>query len=182
MAEAGECRFAASVVTPQEAILAPAKVVRPFARTFPGDAALLERSPRADELAQAYRAAGVVSARYIDDARHVAIATTHGIGVLVTWTSGIWPTTVVRRGSIGSTWRMAIPRFASSAPWRLSMKAKTKEFDAVAESRRWKEAVAKETEGMTPEERIAYFNRTAVRRRFEAALRQAEQADKNETQ
>jgi hypothetical protein len=64
----------------------------------------------------------------------------------------------------------------------LSTKAKTKEFDAVAESRRWKEAVAKETEGMTPEERIAYFNRTAVRRRFEAALRQAEQADKNETQ
>jgi predicted nucleic acid-binding protein len=85
MAEAGECRFVASVVTQQEAILAPAKVVRLFARTFPGDAVLLELSPRADELAQAYLAAGVVSARYIDDARHVAIATTHGIGVLVTW-------------------------------------------------------------------------------------------------
>jgi len=55
------------------------------------------------------------------------------------------------------------------------MKARTKTFDAVAESRRWKEAVAKETEGMTPEQTIAYFDRAAVRRRFETALRQAEQ-------
>lgn len=30
-------------------------------------------------------------------------------------------------------------------------------FDAVAESRKWKQAVALETEGMTVEQRIAYF-------------------------
>jgi hypothetical protein len=53
------------------------------------------------------------------------------------------------------------------------MKAKTKRFDAVAESRKWKEAVAKETEGMTTEEVMAYFDRAAVRRDFEAALRRA---------
>jgi len=58
------------------------------------------------------------------------------------------------------------------------MKARPRKFDAVAESRKWKEAVAKETEGMTPEETIAYFDRTAVRRRFEAALRRAKQANK----
>lgn len=58
------------------------------------------------------------------------------------------------------------------------MKAKTKKFDAVAESRKWKEAVAKETEGMSPEQTVAYFDRAAVRQRFDAALRQAEQADK----
>jgi hypothetical protein len=58
------------------------------------------------------------------------------------------------------------------------MKARTKKFDAVAESRKWKEAMAKETEGMTPEQTIAYFDRAAVHRRFEAALRQAEQAEK----
>jgi hypothetical protein len=56
------------------------------------------------------------------------------------------------------------------------MKAKTKKFDAVAESRKWKEAVAKETEGMTTEEVMAYFDRAAVRRDFETALRQAEQS------
>jgi hypothetical protein len=57
------------------------------------------------------------------------------------------------------------------------MKAK-KKFDAVAESRKWKEAVAKETEWMTLEQTMACFDRATVRRRFEAPLRQAEQADK----
>jgi len=85
MAKAGECRFTASVVTQDEAALAPPEVVGLFAQTFPDDAALLQLTPRAEELAQAYLAAGIVSARYIDDAHHVAIATTHGIGVLVTW-------------------------------------------------------------------------------------------------
>jgi hypothetical protein len=59
------------------------------------------------------------------------------------------------------------------------MKARTKKFDAVAESRKWKEAVAKETEGMTPDEVVAYFDRAAVRRRFDAALHRAEQAGKS---
>ncbi len=85
MAEAGECRFMASVVTEREASQAPAHIVRLFARTFPDSSALLELTPRAEELAAAYVRASVVSARYIDDARHVAIATTHGIGVVVTW-------------------------------------------------------------------------------------------------
>lgn len=85
MAENGECRFVASVVTEEEASLAPPQVVRLFARTFPDDAPLLELTLRAEELAQAYLAAGVVSDKYVDDARHVAVATTHGIGVLVTW-------------------------------------------------------------------------------------------------
>ena len=58
------------------------------------------------------------------------------------------------------------------------MKAKMKTLDAVAESRKWKEAVAKETEGMTLEETVAYLDRAAVRRRFDAALRRAEQAGK----
>ena len=57
------------------------------------------------------------------------------------------------------------------------MKARTKKFDAVAESRKWKEAVAKETEGMTIEQTIAYFDRAGVRLRFDAALRRAEQEE-----
>jgi len=55
------------------------------------------------------------------------------------------------------------------------MKARIKAFDAVAKSRKWKEAVARQTEGMTPEQTIAYFDRAAVSRRFDAALRRAEQ-------
>ena len=57
------------------------------------------------------------------------------------------------------------------------MKARTKKFDAVAESRKWKEAVAKETEGMTVEQTIAYFDRASVRQRFDAVLRRAEQKE-----
>ncbi len=54
------------------------------------------------------------------------------------------------------------------------MEAGTKTFDVVAESRKWKEAVARETEGMTPDQTVAYFDRTAVRRRLDEALHQAE--------
>ncbi len=50
------------------------------------------------------------------------------------------------------------------------METTTKTFDAVAESRKWKEAVARETEGMTREQVVAYFDRGAVRRRFQEAL------------
>ena len=46
-------------------------------------------------------------------------------------------------------------------------------FDAVAESRKWKEAVALETAGMSMAERMAYFRRhssvEAIRQRVSAA-------------
>ena len=85
LAESGHCRFVASVVTQQEAALAPPEVVQLFARTFPDDSVLLSLTDRAEELARAYVQAGVLTAKYIDDARHVAIATTHGIGLIVSW-------------------------------------------------------------------------------------------------
>ncbi len=50
-------------------------------------------------------------------------------------------------------------------------------MDAVAESRKWKEAVAKETEGMTAEQIVAYFDHASVRRRLDAVLRRGEQED-----
>lgn len=49
-----------------------------------------------------------------------------------------------------------------------SMKARTKASDAVA----------KATEGITPEQPIARFGRTAVRGRFDEALRRAETVSK----
>jgi predicted nucleic acid-binding protein len=85
LAESGHCRFVASVVTQQEAALAPPDVVRLFARTFPDDSVLLPLTDRVEELAHAYVQAGIVTVKYIDDARHVAIATTHGIGLIVSW-------------------------------------------------------------------------------------------------
>jgi hypothetical protein len=57
------------------------------------------------------------------------------------------------------------------------METKTKTFDAVAESRKWKESAARETEGMTREEVLACFDREAVRRRFQKALERARQRE-----
>jgi hypothetical protein len=57
------------------------------------------------------------------------------------------------------------------------METKTKTFDAVAESRKWKESVGRETEGMTREEVLAYFDRAAVHRRFQEALERARERE-----
>ena len=55
------------------------------------------------------------------------------------------------------------------------MEMKTKTFDAVAESRKWKESTAHETQGMTRGQVLAYFDREAVRRRFQQALERPRQ-------
>ena len=47
---------------------------------------------------------------------------------------------------------------------------KNRPFDAVAESRKWEEAVARETEGMSRDQVVAYFDPDAVKRRFQIAL------------
>ena len=57
------------------------------------------------------------------------------------------------------------------------METTIKTFDAVAESRKWKEAVARETEGMTRDEVVAYFDRDAVNRRFLGALERSGQQE-----
>ena len=53
------------------------------------------------------------------------------------------------------------------------MTTKTKEFDAVDESRKWKEHVADDTNGLTVQEVMKYFDRKAVNERFQAALARA---------
>jgi hypothetical protein len=57
------------------------------------------------------------------------------------------------------------------------METTTKTFDAVAESRKWKEAVARETEGLSPEQVVAYFDREAVHRRFQDALERSREQE-----
>jgi hypothetical protein len=57
------------------------------------------------------------------------------------------------------------------------METKIKTSDAVAESRKWKESVGRATEGMTREEVLAYFDREAVRQRFQQALERSHQQE-----
>ena len=47
------------------------------------------------------------------------------------------------------------------------METKTKAFDAVAESRKWREATSRKLDAMTVEERLAYLQ--SVRERHAAA-------------
>lgn len=82
---AGQWRFLASGLVAQELIGAPDNVRRLFADTFDPAADLLLATAEAETLAQAYLAAGVVTAKFADDARHVAICTVHHADHLVSW-------------------------------------------------------------------------------------------------
>ena len=81
----GLYHLAASVVTVRELQGAPLEVQQFFATNFLHPEQIHELTAEAETLAQAYVAAGVVTGKYVDDARHVAIATVHGIAVIVSW-------------------------------------------------------------------------------------------------
>ncbi len=82
--EAGRWQFVTSAVAVEEIAQAPDRVRALFESHFAADA-LLEVTPEIRELAAAYVAHGVVSAKFQDDARHVAACTLHGVGLLVSW-------------------------------------------------------------------------------------------------
>lgn len=82
--ESGAYRFHTSRVTMDELRGAPLRVRELAARTFVA-ASVLDLSPEALALAHAYQAAGVVPARFGNDAAHVAVATCGGIGMIVSW-------------------------------------------------------------------------------------------------
>jgi hypothetical protein len=82
---AGGWRFLASGLVAQEIAGAPENVRQLFADTFDPSADLLPFTVEAETLAQAYLSAGVVSPKFADDARHVAICTVQHVNYLVSW-------------------------------------------------------------------------------------------------
>jgi len=82
--EAGRFRFVTSRITMNEITLAPERVRELLAKTFP-DETILPTSDEADRLAAAYIHQGILPAKYIDDATHVAICTVAEIEYLVSW-------------------------------------------------------------------------------------------------
>ena len=74
-----------SVVTERELQNAPLRVQEHYAVLFPASKRVHLLTDEAESLAQAYVAAGVVTAKSTEDARHVAIATVQGIAVIVSW-------------------------------------------------------------------------------------------------
>jgi hypothetical protein len=80
----GLYQFRASILVETELRRAPPRVQNLFAQTFdPAD--LLPLSDEADELAELYMKQKVVPAKYVDDARHVAIAVTQAVPYIVSW-------------------------------------------------------------------------------------------------
>ncbi len=84
-AQTGKWRLVTSIVAERELQSAPKEVRRLFAETFCDASHLLAESEEIETLAEAYLSAGVVTRKYADDARHVAIATAQGIRYLVSW-------------------------------------------------------------------------------------------------
>jgi len=75
----------ASIITEREIENAPEQVRQLFEETFCDAAALLAETEESEDLAQEYLRADVVSAKFADDARHVAICTVNRVNHLVSW-------------------------------------------------------------------------------------------------
>ena len=84
-ARAGRWHVLTSIVTERELQAAPENVRMLFRDTFQSANDLLMATEEAEDLAQEYLRAGVVSRKFADDALHVAICSTHRINHLVSW-------------------------------------------------------------------------------------------------
>lgn len=80
----GRWRLITSIVTEAELENAPPNVRDVFSATF-GPENILDTNLEIEELADAYLAAAVVPPKYADDALHVAMATVHGVRLVVSW-------------------------------------------------------------------------------------------------
>ena len=83
-ARAGKWELLTSIIAEREVQESPQEVRQHYAASF--DAAhILDTSTEIEALAEAYLAAGVVTRKFEDDALHVAMASVHGIRLIVSW-------------------------------------------------------------------------------------------------
>ena len=83
--DAGRFHFQTSIIAFDEITQAPDEVRELFHRTFADPPSLLMVTEEMEELAEAYLAASVVSPKYTDDARHVAVVSVLRLDFLVSW-------------------------------------------------------------------------------------------------
>ena len=84
-ADLGLYQLFVSAVTENEIQNTPSEIKEFFAETFAEADQILPLTGESEKLARAYVATGVVSPKYVDDARHVAIATVEQVGLIVSW-------------------------------------------------------------------------------------------------
>ncbi len=81
----GQWVFLSSGLVALEIADAPPEVRQTFEETFDRSTDFLAVTDESEDLAREYLRAGVVSSRFEDDARHVAICTVHHVDHLVSW-------------------------------------------------------------------------------------------------
>jgi len=81
--EKGLFRFYVSAITVDEVLTAPLEVRELAADTFTDP--LLQVTPEADRLFQAYMKSKVIPSKFADDAAHVAVAVVHRMDFVVSW-------------------------------------------------------------------------------------------------
>lgn len=74
-----------SDITESELAAAPPEVQAVYDELEDGVHERVEETPESIELAEKYLAEGILSAKFRDDARHIAVATVHDVDVLVSW-------------------------------------------------------------------------------------------------
>ena len=84
-ARAGKWKLLTSIITERELLHAPEKVRQLFEETFQQPEELFPETDEIETLAQEYLKANVVSQKYADDARHIALCTVNRIRHLVSW-------------------------------------------------------------------------------------------------
>lgn len=84
-ARAGKWHLVTSIVTERELENAPENVRQLFRDTLQSADQLLTVTAEAEDLAEEYLRAAVVSPKYADDALHVAVCSTQRIPYLVSW-------------------------------------------------------------------------------------------------
>lgn len=82
--EDAKFRFLTSTVTVVELTEAPERVRKLFSETFPSEN-ILEVTALSEDLASAYMSRQVLTPKYTDDARHVAICSLAKVEYLVSW-------------------------------------------------------------------------------------------------
>lgn len=83
-ARAGKWQLQTSIVAEREVQNAPEEVRLHFASCF-DPTSILDTNDEIEKLAEAYLAAKVVTRKFVDDALHVAMASVHGIRLIVSW-------------------------------------------------------------------------------------------------
>ena len=83
--EAGKWEFVSSELVAEEIADAPEEVRALFVEKFPRKTDLFKATREVEILAEDYLKAGVVSEKFADDAKHVAISTVNRVSHLVSW-------------------------------------------------------------------------------------------------